>query len=286
MSLAADRLGLSQPAVSNALIRLRGLLDDALFVRTRHGMEPTALALSLAGAVEQSLATIRAALGDSLSFDPATAARTFTLLMIDVGEITLLPGLVAGFSKRAPGIRLKVLGVPRRDYEGYLDSGAADLAVGAVELSKAFRSQALFDSSYVGLLDRGHPAVAAKGGRGKITREGYFGARHVAVVPRGATEHDDEPGLPAEARRRRIVLSVPNMTVLSSILPGTDLVASVPDVAVAPLCRGGRLRGVPLPFPVKPNRVSLWWHKRHDRDAGHQWLRGAFAAVRPAGPRP
>ncbi len=105
------------------------------------------------------------------------------------------------------------------------------------------------------------------------------------MIPRGCTEHDLEPGLPHEARRRQVVLSVPRIMVLSSILPGTDLVAGVPDVSVAPLCSGGQLRSVPLPFPVRANRVFLWWHKRHDRDAGHTWLRGTLAAGCPRVPR-
>ena len=132
VSLAANKFGLSQPAVSNALARMREFVGDQLFVKTRNGMEPTALASELRGPLEHSLATILTALSSKLAFEPATAAMTFTIIMIDIGEVMLLPSLLSNFATNAPAVNLKILDVDRRDYEDYLDNGIADMAIGGV----------------------------------------------------------------------------------------------------------------------------------------------------------
>jgi DNA-binding transcriptional LysR family regulator len=277
VSLAANRLGLSQPAVSNALNRLRSLLGDPLFVRTRHGMEPTALARSLEHPLEQTLADIRTALGRSVGFDPATAIRTFTLIMIDVGEIALLPSLLARFAVEAPSISLRVLDIGRQSYEDYLDGGVADMVLGDVTLSDTFRSHLLFESEPVALLDRSHPFIDVQpDGIPSISYEHYLEAQHVAIVPRGTVDSRLEAGLGPEARRRNIKLSIPHTGVLSAILPGTELIATVPDVTASALSRDPRLCRVALPFPVEARRVLLWWHKRQEDDEGHRWLRRAL----------
>jgi DNA-binding transcriptional LysR family regulator len=281
VSLAADRLGLSQPAVSNALNRLRDLLGDPLFVRTRQGMEPTTLARSLERPLEQTLADIRTALGRSVSFDPATAIRTFTLIMIDVGATAVLPSLLTRFAVEAPAISLRVLDVNRQSYEDYLDSGVADMVIGDVALSDTFRSQLLFKSEPVAVLDRSHPFVdVAPDGVPSISYQHYLEAQHVAIVPRGTIDSRLETGLGSEVQRRNIKLSIPHTAVLSTILPGTDLIATVPDVTADALSRDRRLCCVTLPFPVEARGVFLWWHKRQDDDEGHRWLRRVLADTR------
>jgi DNA-binding transcriptional LysR family regulator len=284
VSLAANRLGLSQPAVSNALNRLRSLLGDPLFVRTRHGMEPTELARSLEHPLEQTLADIRTALGRSISFDPATAIRTFTLIMIDVGEIALLPSLLARFAVEAPFVSLRVLDISRQSYEDYLDSGVADMVLGDVTLSDTFRWHLLFESEPVALLDRSHPFVdVSPDGVPSITYEHYLEAQHIAIVPRGTVESRLEAGLGPEARRRNIRLSIPHTGVLSAILPGSELIATVPDVTANALSRDPRLCRLALPFAVEAQRVFLWWHKRQHDDEGHHWLRQTLMNAQMSG---
>jgi DNA-binding transcriptional LysR family regulator len=281
VSLAANRLGLSQPAVSNALNRLRELFSDPLFVRTRQGMEPTALARSLEHPLEQTLVDIRTALGRSVKFDPTTAIRTFTLIMIDVGETALLPSLLARLTAEAPSISLRVLDVSRQNYEDYLDSGVADMVIGDVTLSDTFRSRLLFESQPVALLDRSHPFIdVAPNQILSIGHDHYLEAQHVAIVPRGTIDSQLEACLGSEAQRRNIKLSIPHTAVLSVILPGTELIATVPDVTAIALLRDPRLCCVALPFPVEARRVFLWWHKRQDDDQGHGWLRQALTDAR------
>lgn len=281
VSIAADRLGLSQPAVSNALNRLRELLDDPLFVRTRQGMEPTALATRLRQPLEQSLANIRTAIGESMSFDPATAVRTFKFLMVDVGEIIFLPPLLEMLAVEAPSINLRVLDANRQSYEDYLENGTADMVVGDVALSDTFCSHLLLESGPVALLDRAHASIEiGPDGIPAISYEQYLAAQHIAIAPRGI-ESRLESNLSAEVRGRNIKLTIPHTGVLSAILPGTSLIATVPDFSAWALSQDHRLRSVPLPFAVKLQRVYLWWHKRQDADTSHRWMREALTKSAP-----
>jgi DNA-binding transcriptional LysR family regulator len=280
VSLAANKLGLSQPAVSNALARMREFVGDQLFVKTRSGMEPTALASELRGPLEHSLATILTALSSKSTFEPAKAAMTFTIIMIDIGEVTLLPSLLSNLATNAPAVNLKILDVDRRNYEDYLDNGIADMAIGGVMLSDSFRSLLLFESSQVALLDRRNSLLAWRAdGSPYLSRKAYFKARHVAIVPRGTAASRFEIGLGKYGDQREIALAIPHAAVLPAILPGTELVATVPKVTANEVCKDPRMCSVALPYPVEVQAVSLWWHKRHDQDRSHIWFRNLVAST-------
>jgi DNA-binding transcriptional LysR family regulator len=277
VSAAADRLGLSQPATSNALRRLRDLTGDPLFVRTRHGMEPTPAARLLGEPVRDGLATIRAGFARSASFDPRTARRTFTLLMNDVGASSFLPPVLRRLAAEAPFVDLAVLDRDLADYADALESSAADLAVGRITLSGAFRQRHVVTSPYVVVLSERHPRLArGRDGSGRLSLAAYLGAPHIVVSPRGATGNPVERALAERGHERRIALRVPHVSTLAAILPGSDMVATVPDRCVPTILRGLPLISVPLPFALPPNEVHQWWHPRHDHDPGHAWLRSMF----------
>jgi DNA-binding transcriptional LysR family regulator len=278
VSSAADRLGLSQPAVSNALKRLRTLLGDPLFVRTRRGMEPTAFALRLCSPVQDGLAQIRAGLSQAVTFDPTTSEATFTLLMNDVGAALFLPPVLQRLNKLAPGIDLHVYERDHADYEDALDSASADLAIGRVILSKTFQSEFLLKSLYVAILRTDHPALSRRRGvRPFLSMNDYVAGHHVMVSPRGATSNPVERALSPMRLSRRVALNVPHATSLVNILPDTDLIATVPDKCIEFLCRDKRLTWAELPIRIEPNMIYQWWHKRHEYDAGHRWLRSFIA---------
>ncbi|AZN70506.1 LysR family transcriptional regulator [Georhizobium profundi] len=278
VSAAANRVGLSQPAVSNALQRLRMILGDPLFVRTRRGMEPTAFALRLCDPVQQGLSQIRSGLSQVVTFDPMTSERTFTLLMNDVGAAAFLPEVMRKLALAAPRVNMRVTELDHADYEDSLDRGEADLAIGRVMLSSSFCSEYLVKSVYVAVLRSDHPALRRRRGvRPELTEEAYVSAPHVIVSPRGATGNLVERALYQRRPDPRIVLDVPHATSLMNILPGTDLVATVPDRCVAFLCRDRRLTWAHIPISLEPNMVYQWWHKRQDYDAGHRWLRSFTA---------
>jgi DNA-binding transcriptional LysR family regulator len=278
VSAAADRLGLSQPTVSNALSRLRSHLGDPLFVRTRHGMEPTAFALRLRDPVFAGLAEIRGGLAQVVTFDPAQSERTFTLLMNDVGVATVLPLIFRRLMSAAPGVNLRVLERDQDDYGDALDSASADLAIGRVVLPETFHSTLLFKSPYVAILRADHPALSCeRGARPFLTLEKYLEAKHVVANPRGATSSPLDRIFSSFQINRRVVLDIPHAIALIDILPDSDMVATVPDRCIKLLCRDKRLTWARLPLRVAENEVYQWWHKRHEHDEGHRWLRSLVA---------
>lgn len=280
VSKAADKLGLSQPAVSNALSRLRRQFNDPLFVRTPTGMEPTPKAEKLALAVHEGLTTIRAGLSSGADFDPAVSERHFTILMTDVGEISFLPHVLSELNRAAPNVDVNVIESGLQNYGDLLESGTADLAVGRINLADEFSSQLIHTSPFVVLMSSRHPLLQeANDGSKQISFEDYLAARHILVQPRGASGDPVGNALGPNARKRRIALSIPHATVLPMIMGGTDLIATVPKVSASDLVATGALCALPAPFEIEPNYVYQWWHRRNSADPGHRWLRDIFATA-------
>ncbi len=280
VSKAADQLGLSQPAVSSALNRMRRQFEDPLFVRGSVGMEPTAKAMALSPVVSESLTMLRAGLSATSSFDPAISKRQFTLLMTDVGEIAFLPKVLPLLKERSPGIDLSVVEFGMERYEELLDSGAADLAVGRLKLPDTLRSQTIHLGPYVVVASASHPRIRrGTDGTLGIDLQDYLAAEHVQVMPRGATGDPVTEALGEQAGLRRIALSIPHAVALPMIIGATELIATVPKVFADYLIDGGTVRQMPTPFTIETSVVKQWWHRRNENDPGHRWLRSAFAGA-------
>ncbi|MCZ4343564.1 LysR family transcriptional regulator [Sphingomonadaceae bacterium G21617-S1] len=280
VSKAADKLGMSQPAVSNALNRLRRQLDDPLFVRTPMGMDPTPKARELAISIGGGLTAIRAGLLAGMAFDPATSERQFTLLMTDVGQINFLPPLLSVLNREAPHIDIHVMEAGVETYGDLLESGIADLAVGRISLSDKFESEMIHSSPFVVLMGKQNRLLKGRSGENlSISKEEYLDARHVSVLPRGSSADPIPVALGADSRRRKIALKVPHATVLPMIIRDTELLATIPKIAAHNLLTPGTLQAVPVPFAIEPNRVYQWWHRRNTADAGHRWLRHILASA-------
>lgn len=281
VSRAAEKLAMSQPAVSNALNRLRRQLNDPLFVRTPQGMEPTPKAYQLSLAVNSGLTTIRAGLLAGMEFDPATSERHFTLLMTDVGEISFLPVLLSELKRSAPRIDLQVMEAGLERYGELLESGMADLALGRIQLSERYCSQLIHSSPFMILMSERNSLLDGRErnaeGSYEISYQDYLDARHILVQPRGATGDPIREALGADAPLRQIALAIPHATVLPMIMADTDLLATIPKIAAQNLLAIGGLCTVAVPFPIEPNHVYQWWHRRNSADAGHQWLRDVLA---------
>ncbi len=279
VSLAADRLNITQSAVSNALNRLRAALDDPLFVRTRNGMEPTPLATSFATPVQDGLATIRAGVTQTLSFDPTVARRRFTIITTDVGEETYIAALLQILVREAPFIDLRVLEAPSEEYEKLLDSGEADFAVGRVEIAESFRREQIGTCLYVAVICAEHAARLGLRQGDVIPYEIFIGLPHVQVVPRGAGFKTNPVERALAGASRRVALTLPHTSVLSELIPGTMLVAAVPQPAAPPLCRGDLL-WLKLPFEHDISIQHMIWHKRQDADKGHGWMREKIRSIK------
>lgn len=272
---AAEAVGLSQPATSAALARLRLLFGDALFVRAGAGMEPTPRALELAPAVHAVVETISTQILQQAAFDPLVADRTFTILTPDIGEIAFIPPVLRRLRTAAPGVRLHAVSMPRKAAAEALESGAAELAIGFFpDLQKAgFFQQGLFKTSYACIACAGNKELGER-----LTLKQYLAARHVVVRPEGR-EHAFDRYLEENGQHRRVMLELSHFMSLLAILPGSDLIATVPDDIATAVERHIRIRRIALPLRAPTIDVQQFWHRRLQHDPANKWLRGVFHEV-------
>lgn len=271
VSRAADAIGLTQPAMSNALRRLREQCGDPLFTRSGRSMVPTVLANSLFAPLEAALAGIESSFAHVGDFRPESSTRTFRLLMSDVGEMVVLPRLMRALAAAAPGVSIEASRLPHADYAPALRSGQADLAIGNIGfLHTGFYQQHLFDDRYFCIARNGHPDLG-----GKLTLGRYLAQGHV-VSTAGSTDALVEEALAARRQRRDVKLTVTHYHRCAAIVMQSDLIATVPGNAVMGM---DGLQTYALPFRMPQARVRQFWHRRAHTDAAHKWLRQLIAQV-------
>jgi DNA-binding transcriptional LysR family regulator len=271
---AAARLGLTQPAVSNALARLRAVFGDALFVRTPGGMDPTPFARELAEPVRQALALLESALAHGPGFDPATSTRAFRFYMSDLGQIEFLPPLVERVQRAAPGVRLEAVGLDLEDISDALAAGALDLAMGFLPgLAPPVQRQSLFRDPYLCLMRADHPSIGER-----LTKKLFLEASHALVTYRGGHRVIEE-ALERAGIARRIALRVPHFTVVPMVLERTDLILTLPARVARVFERRGKLKALTPPMPIPPAEVAVHWHERFEADPGNRWLREQIVAL-------
>jgi DNA-binding transcriptional LysR family regulator len=275
VTVAGERIGLSQPAMSNALARLRQLFDDPLFVRTPRGMRPTPFAQQLAQPVREALRLIQGALQQHAGFDPRSSGNTFRFHMSDIGEMVFLPGLLERVKRDAPGVKIEVMRIPVKDVHTALESGELDLAVGFLPgLITGMRQQSLFREHYVCMLRADHPLIGAK-----ISARQFRDAAHVLVSYAGTGHQVIEETFVAEGLSGQIAVRVPHFLVVPMILARTDLIVTVPSRVAAVFARGGNFKVLPLPLRMPSFEVRLHWHQRFHQDPANRWLRLLMAEL-------
>lgn len=274
VSTVAAVLGMSQPAVSSALGRLRTSLGDALFLRTQHGMAPTPYALQLAEPIATALEGLQQALNVRASFDPVTSDRCFTLAMTDVGEMYFLPVLVDAMAKAAPSVTLHIVPVTSASLKDDMASGRTDLALGLLpQLQAGFFQQVLFRQSYVCLMRKHHPLAT----KPKLTLPRFAAADHVRVIAAGTGHGRVDEALERQGLQRRIRLTVPHYVALGDVLSHSDMIATVPERFAQRVARPFGLTTRALPLTVDSSAIHQFWHARLHKDIGHQWLRNLMA---------
>src|SRR5882724_1336561 len=266
VTAAAARLRLTQPAVSNALARLRALFGDPLFVRTSSGMDATPFARELAEPVRQALALLESALAHAPGFDPASATRAFRFYMSELGQIEFLPPLIERIQKQAPGVRLEAVALEVEDIAAALAAGSLDLAVGFLPaLGPPVRRRALFRDPYLCLMRADHPIQS-------LTKKKFAEASHALVSYRGGHRVIEE-ALERAGLARKIALRVPHFTVVPMVLERTDLILTLPARVARVFERRGKLKCLPPPVPIPQAEVAVHWHERFEADPGNRWLR-------------
>jgi len=275
VTVAGERIGLSQPAMSNALARLRQLFDDPLFVRTPRGMRPTPFAQQLAQPVREALHLIQGALQQHAGFDPRSSGNTFRFYMSDIGEMVFLPGLLERVKRDAPGVKIEVVRIPIKDVHTALEAGELDLAVGFLPgLTTGMLQQPLFREHYVCMLRADHPVIGAK-----ISAKQFREAAHVVVSYAGTGHQVIEETFLAEGLGARIAVRVPHFLVVPMILARTDLIVTVPSRVAAVFARLGNFKVLKLPLPMPSFEVRLHWHQRYNQDPANRWLRAVMAEL-------
>lgn len=273
---AADRLGLSQPAVSAALKRLRQQLGDPLLVRTRDGMLPTPRAKQIFSSLSHSLELIQGVLQDGPTFVPERTQRSFTVMLSDIGEIVYLPRLIERLHRDAPGIRLTVRRLIRPRVSEELASGRIDLAVGWVDRANDHYRDNLFMEDFVCIVRPKHPRIGKR-----MTLAQYSSEWHLVVgrpdagpdLFLRATDSKNEKIFSKSVRERKAALIVPHFLAVPNIIANTDLICVVPRRLGQVYEAFGQVRVVALPVKCDSFAVSQFWHKRFDSDLGNMWLR-------------
>lgn len=271
----AETLGLTQPAVSNTLARLRRRFGDDLFLRTPAGMVPTPFAEALAVPVAEALALLHGGLNRQAAFDPATHDRPVTIGMTDIGEIVFLPALLERLRREAPGVTLSTVRNTAVNLRDALEAGQVDLAIGLLpQLKAGFFQRRLFRQRYVCLFRRGHPLDQPL-----LTLDDYRGAEHLVVVSPG-TGHGQVDARIARAGVQRLVrLTVPHFVGVGPILHKSDLVATVPERLAMHLAEPFELTWRPHPVALPAVDINAFWHAKAHRSAANQWLRGVVVEL-------
>ena len=274
VSSVAAVLGMSQPAVSSALGRLRASLGDELFLRTQRGMEPTPYALQLSEPVAIALDGLQQALNVRASFDPANSERGFTLAMTDVGEMYFLPVLMQAMAREAPAVTLQVVSVTQPSLKDDMASGRIDLALGLLpQLQAGFYQQVLFRQPYVCLMRKDHPLASKK----RLSLSALTAVEHVRVLAAGTGHGRVDAELERLGLRRSFRLTVPHYVALGDVLGHSDLLATVPERFAERVLAPFDLCTRTLPLEVEGSAIHQFWHGRLHRDPGHQWLRQLVA---------
>ena len=266
LTRAARVLFVTQPAVSNALKRLRQVFNDPLFVRSQHGVSPTPVADNISGWVKEALQLFNASLTEGEVFDPLSSEKTFTFSVHDYDEAILIPRLMEKLAELAPGISTEFYSVPRKDLESELSSGRLDFALDVPLFStpQLYRKK-LGAERYVCMTRPDHPTVGSE-----ITLEQYLELDHIHVsARRGGVGHVDM-ALDRVGQRRKIQLRMKNYIAAPLVIATTNLALTIPGNVAAMY----DMNTVELPFDVDSVEQYLYWHKSADQDQANMWMRG------------
>jgi DNA-binding transcriptional LysR family regulator len=282
LTRAASRLAMTQPAVSNALKRLRDALGDELLIRTAHGVKPTPRAETIWPSVRHALVALEEAVAPS-SFDVSKAHVTFRLAMADATAALWLPALVRSIENEAPGVDVRMAPLTTREPRPMLLHGDIDLAIGffpgvVTQLAGGpdtpIRHELLYSGKYVCVMRKDHPLA-----KSKLTLEAYCAANHLLVSFSGRARGLVDDALTQLNQKRRILLTVNQFFTAGRVVANSDLITVLPRHLIASTGMTGALIAKDLPFPMPDIQIDMLWHERDARSPAHKWLREHLSAI-------
>lgn len=274
VSRAADRLGLTQPAVSNAVARMRDAWRDPVVVRKGRQVEPTAFALELWEQIRDPINLLAGAL-QSREFQPERSIRSFRIALTDLSVDLYWLHLMLEVARVAPSVDLFAVPLTQPGAVGQLREASIDLALGPPgERDRSLRSRFLFSRHFRLAMRKDHP-LAGK----PISLEDFVSARHVVVSRTGNTEGHVDRALQGVGLKRHIALTVNHFSVLPKLLAHSDLIAVVPENAAEDPRYTSDLWTTEVPIALEPVPISLFWHARLDQDPACIWLRDLVERV-------
>lgn len=272
---AAERLGMTQPAISNALGRLRAMMQDQLFVRERYGIQPTPVALDLAPGIAEALAALDDAVLGQQEFDPATAERLFTIAPNGYVEYAMVPAIVARLGEVAPGIKLRLTPYGNDLADTGVVSGTTALVMGRiVDPPDNLVVQHLMDEGLGCVVRSEHPEIS-----GRITREQFERLKHVNVMPPGRLRAGLFQALAQQRLKREVAISVTTFFAVAEMIAVTDHIGTLPRLICRRLEADARLKIVRPPVDLGTFPVDMAWHVRYRHDPAHRWLRELIGDV-------
>ncbi|CAN5121958.1 LysR family transcriptional regulator [soil metagenome] len=284
LTRAGDRMAMTQPAVSNALKRLRETLNDELLVRTGRGMKPTSRAEELWPSVRLALTGLEAAFAPE-NFDVSEMQSTFRLAMADSTASLLLPPLMRAIAQNAPGLNLQMLPLPTRDPRQMLMQNDIEIAVGSfpgvvAQLTAGqgdmspIRHQRLYSGEYVCIMRQDHPLADLE-----LTLDRYCESLHVLVSFSGRPNGPADEALAKLGRSRRVALTVNQFFTVGQVVARSDLISIVPRHLISSIGTTEILVMKDLPFELPEVHVEMLWHERDMRNRSHMWLRDTLVAI-------
>ena len=272
---AAERVGMTQPALSNSLARLRLMLRDRLFIRERYGIQPTSVALALAPIIVEALSRLDETVLGQQDFDPAETKRVMTIAPNGYVELVLVPAIVAKLQQVAPGIKLRLTPYGNDLVETGIVSGTTALVLGRiVDPPGNLVVQHLMDEGFACVVRADHPEI-----RDSITRDQFESSKHVNVVPPGRMRAGLFQALARQQLKREVAISVTNFFAVAEMVAVTDYIATLPSLVCRRLTHDSRLKILPAPADLGTFPVEVAWHVRYRDDPAHRWLRTLIVKV-------
>ena len=274
VSEAALRLGLTQPAMSKRLAKLRKVLHDDVLIRTAEGMEPTARAMDLAVPIQAALRQMEIALGNYLSFEPTQTTRIFRIATTDMITAVLIPSLIQRLQRSAPALSLIIRVLHRTKIAEALDTGKIDLAITVLpDAPPWIRKIPLFEEQYVCLVAQHHPQI-----HNHLSLEQYISNPHILITYTGDLTGVIDRALGDQGLKRKVIASFPYHLAAPSIVAKTDCIVTLSE-RIARLYHWSGVKQLQLPLNFAPYMETLLWHKRDDNDRTHQWLRDTIIEI-------